>query len=178
MKKNALKQKSLTKQFAVSMLVVFSTLAVQAKTLPSSKQSISPAEVDQVIRLAEKKDIGSYNKKVSIIVTDHGLSTDVSPRYSVYLGFASFAEMGNISANFLVNDQAFKFISASRKSAGIYEIKVIEYRGDGMYEVTQELDATKMFSDEQKLRKDCGADFCDQNLKTSISTKETAKKLP
>jgi len=45
-----------------------------------------------------------------------------------------------------------------------------------MFEVTQTINATKIFSDENILRKKCGDDFCDETLKTSISISEYAKK--
>lgn len=162
----------------VSIALVFSSFSVSAKTLVSnSKLQIEPAKIDQVIRLADKQEAGSNHKKVSIVVSDNGLSTDVSPRYTVYLGFASLAEMGNISANFKVNDNAYQFVSAQRKAAGIYEVKVIEYRSEvGMVEVTQTIDATRMFIDEQKARKTCGSDFCDQVLNTSVEVTEKTKK--
>lgn len=159
----------------LSALLVAS-MSVQAKTVSSTSEGISPAKVDQIIRLVDKRDPGSSHKKVSVVVEDHGMSTDVSPRYTVYLGYASLAEMGNFSVNFKINDQAFQFVSASRKAPGIYEVKVVEYREEGLVEVTQEIDAVKMFADEQKLRNECG-DFCDQPLRSSVTVKETLKKL-
>ncbi len=164
------------KKMILSMLFLVYSFSAQAYEVSSQKHSISPASIDKAITLVDKSG-SPQHKKVNVIVTDSGMSTDVSPRYTVYLGFASMAEMGNISASFKVNDQASKFISASRKSAGIYEVKTIEVRDEGMYEVTQMIDAVKMFSDEQKLRKNCGDDFCDHELKTKIIISETIKKL-
>jgi len=163
----------------VATLIIFvglSSLADASKTINSSTLTLSPSSIDKVIRLVDKDQSGSSHKKLSIIVTDRGMSTDVSPRYTVFLGYASLAEMGNISADFEINNQAYKFISASRKSAGVYQIKTLEYRDEGMFEVTQTINATKIFSDENKLRKNCGGDFCDETLKTSISISEIAKK--
>lgn len=164
------------KKLIVCSLILMSTSGF-AKTVPSSQLQIEPSSIDKVIRLVDKNEAGSSHKKVSIIVEDKGMSTDVSPRYSVYFGYASLAEMGNITADFKINDNAFKFISATRKAPGIYEVKLVEYRDEeGMVEVTQTIDAVKMFSDEEKLRKQCGEDFCDQILKTSVDVKETTKK--
>lgn len=161
--------------FALLLLISVSGFA---KTITSSDEKISAAAIDKVIRLVDKNSPGSSQKKVSIVLEDHGMSTDVSPRYTAYLGFASFAEMGNISADFKISDQIYKFTSASRKSAGVYEIKFTEYRDeDGMIEVTQTINTTKMFSDEQKMRDNCASDFCDGNLKTSVSVSEVIKKL-
>ena len=46
-----------------------------------------------------------------------------------------------------------------------------------MIEVTQTINTTKMFSDEKKMRDNCASDFCDGNLKTSVSVSEVIKKL-
>lgn len=163
------------KHFLISALIFLTALTAQAKTIQSEELNITPSSIDKSIRLVDKDNLGSSHKKLSIIVTDGGMSTDVSPRYSIYLGYASLAEMGNISTDFKISDQAIQFISASRKSAGIYEIKTVEYRDDGMYDVTTTIDATKMFSDEKKAREACGGDFCDLVLKSSISVTESAK---
>lgn len=162
----------------LSALVLVISVSGFAKTITSSDEKISAAAIDKVIRLVDKDSPGSSQKKVSIVVEDHGMSTDVSPRYTAYLGFASLAEMGNISADFKITDQIYKFTSALRKSAGIYEIKFTEYRDEvGMIEVTQTIDTTKMFSDEQKMRVQCDTGFCDGELKTSVSVSEVFKKL-
>lgn len=164
------------KHMLLSALVILSATFAQAKTVNSTDVQISASSIDQVIRLVDKNEPGSSHKKLSIIVEDRGMSTDVSPRYTISLGYASMAEMGNITASFQISDQAFQFISASRKSAGIYEVKTVEYRDDGMYDVTTTIDATKMFVDEKEQRKACGGDFCDQELKTSIELSEKAQK--
>ncbi len=161
----------------LTIIAISLSLSVNAKTINSSKETINPSAIEKIVRLVDKNNESTY-KKLQIVVEDTGLSTDVSPRYKIYLGYASLAEMGNISTNFILNDQAFKFLSAERKSAGVYEIKVVEYRTDvtepGMYIVTQTIDATKVFADEQKIRIACGDDFCDQELNSSIEITETA----
>lgn len=156
------------------MLPAFATAAV---TVPSSDVQLAPSQIEKVIRLVDKKTPGQSHKKLQVVVIDNGMSTDVSPRYTVYLGYASLAEMGNMSVDFKINDQALEFLSASRKSAGIYEIKTTEYRDNGLYEVTQVVDATKMFADENKMRKNCGSDFCDEKLNTSVSVTTTLKQI-
>lgn len=165
------------KHLLLSALVILSTAFAQAGTVKSQDLQIAPSKIDQVIRLVDKNDPGSSHKKLSIIVTDHGMSTDLSPRYSIYLAYASLAEMGNIAVDFKINDQAIQFLAASRKAAGIYEVVTTEYRDDGMYKVTTTIDATKMFSDEKKEREACGGDFCDLKLKTSVSTSEKVEKV-
>ncbi|MGZ3745440.1 MAG: hypothetical protein ACXVB1_06060 [Pseudobdellovibrionaceae bacterium] len=173
--------KSLFLPLIASLCVVNIALADSLQesrlVIHSSNTSIAPSSIDQVIRLVDKEQAGSSQKKLSIVVEDNGMSTDVSPRYTVYLGYANLSEMGSVTADFKINGNAIKFISAIRKAAGIYEVKVQEYREDGMYEVIQEIDTTQMFSDEQKAIKTCGGDFCYRALETSVSVKETAKKL-
>lgn len=162
------------KKIILSVLLAMIVTSVHAKVVPSKNANINASDVDRIFRLVDKKDDGSSHKKLQIVVTDRGMSTDVSPRYSVYLGYASLAEMGNITTNFLVNEDAIDFISARRIAAGIYEIKVLEYREDGMYEVTHEIDTTAMFIEEKRVRSVCGDDFCDQELKTTVSVLETS----
>ncbi|KYG60862.1 hypothetical protein AZI85_10385 [Bdellovibrio bacteriovorus] len=146
----------------------------QARTLSSVEEKINPSSIDQVIRLVDKDSPGSSNLKVSVVVTDYGMSTDVSPRHAIYLTLASLAEMGNIFAEFRITEEAYKFISAQRIAAGIYEVKAQVY-DETFKEVTYTIDATKMFSDERKLRSNCGSAFCDGFLTTTVDVKEVAK---
>nr|BFD62533.1 hypothetical protein BdHM001_12140 [Bdellovibrio sp. HM001] len=165
----------MSKAAILSLCLLLSATAF-AKSVPSQSLQITPSSIDQVVRLVDKKDAGSSAKKVSVIVEDHGLSTDVSPRYTVYLGYSSLAEMGNISADFKVDDQVFEFKSATRKAAGIYEVKVVGFTADGtLTDITHTIDTNQMFIDERKVREACGGDFCDQTLKTSVEVKSSAK---
>ncbi|WP_347357987.1 hypothetical protein [Bdellovibrio sp.] len=165
----------MSKAVILSLSLLLSANAF-AKSVSSESLQIAPSSIDQVVRLVDKKDPGSSAKKVSIVVEDHGLSTDVSPRYTVYLGYASLAEMGNISADFKIDDQVFEFKSATRKAAGIYEIKVVGFTADGaLTDITHTVDTNQMFIDERKARTACGGDFCDQTLKTSVEVKSSAK---
>ena len=164
------------KKIILNLAVILSTVSANAGTVSSAINKIEPSGIDKVIRLVDKNDYKTGHKKVSIVVEDKGMSTDISPRYTVYLGYSSLAEMGNIWADFKINDNVFEFISATRKAPGIYEVKVIEYRDeDGMTEVTQTINANKMFSDEREMLKKCGDGFCDGELKTSIQVTETSK---
>ena len=167
----------MNKMLFISLAIFFSVVS-QAKKIQSEQLNLSPSSIDKTIRLVDKNEPGSSHKKLSIIVTDNGMSTDVSPRYQIYLGYASLAEMGNITVDFKISEDAYQFVSASRKSAGIYEVKTVEYRGDGFYDVTLTIDATKVFSDERSLRQSCGDDFCDQMLKSTIKVTETSQKQP
>lgn len=160
----------------IASVALLASMSSFAGTVASSNVKIAPSEIDQVIKLVDKNDPMYSHKKVSITVTDRGMGTDVSPRFTVLLGFSSMAEMGNISADFKITDEAFSFVSATRKSAGIYEVKTIEIGNDGLEEVTRSIDSTRMFIDEQAARKACNGDFCDQKLKTSVEVKEVSRK--
>ncbi len=160
------------KTFILTTLLSLNTFASAVEIIKSSKETIVPSSIESVISMIPSQP----DKKVQFVVTNHGMSTDVSPRFSVYLGYATLAEMGNINADFEITSQAFDFISATRKSAGHYVVKTKEYGDEGMHNVTYEIDATQMFVDEKKTRKNCGGDFCDVSLETSISVKRTAKK--
>lgn len=152
---------------------LLTSVSVQAKTIASQDKTIPVSSVSQVVQLA-KVERKSVLKTVSVVVTDHGRSTDVSPTSAIYLTFTAFAEMGNISTSFPI-DNVLSFTSAVRKSAGIYEIKAQVYRDEfGMQDITYTIDTNKMFLDEEKMRSACGNDFCDGELKTSIEVKETA----
>lgn len=162
----------------IAALTLSATLS-QARIVNSTETQIAPANVDSVINLVNKIDAGSSQKKLNIVVTDSGMSTDVSPRYTVYLGYASMAEMGNISSTFEITNQGYGPVRAERKAAGIYTVIVTQFIDQvGLAEVTYEVNATQMFVDENKMRNACGGDFCDGNLKSTISVKQlSVKKL-
>lgn len=161
----------------LTALALSVTVSAQAEVIPSTLEKIAPDSVDQLIKLVNKDEPGSSQKKVSIVVTDGGMSTDVSPRYSVYLGLSSLAEMGNLSATVKITDQAFQFLSATRKGPGQYEVKTIEYRAEGLVEVTKQINANQMFADERRDRAACdvGDGFCDGTISTSVTVTETVQ---
>ena len=166
------------KLILIAALTLTATLS-QAKIIPSTEKQINPANVDSIIRLVDKTEVGSSQKKLSIVVTDNGMSTDVSPRNTVYLGYASLAEMGNITSTYEITSQGYGPVRAERKSAGIYTLIVNQFVDQvGFAEVTYEVNATQMFIDENKMRSACGGDFCDENLKSTVSVKQlSVKKL-
>ncbi|WP_413287933.1 hypothetical protein [Bdellovibrio sp. HCB337] len=160
-------------KFVLFTTALMMTVAAHAKSVAPTKEKISPATIDQTIRLADSDD-NVVKKKISIVVVDHGLSTDVSPRYSVYLGYNSMAEMGNLSAAYLITNQAYSNVKAKRTSAGIYEVSYTEYREEqGMVTVTQRIDATAAFSADKKQRANCNEGFCDGYIKADISLTES-----
>lgn len=163
---------------ALSALVTVFSINATATVVFSTPEKISPNSVDQVIRVVDQKSPGSSHLKSSIVVLDSGMSTDVSPRYKVYLTLSSMAEMGNIGATFKITDQAMEVKSVRKISDQIYEVTIVEYR-DQMYDVTLTINASKMFADELQARIDCADDFCDIDvLKTSVYVKETATLTP
>lgn len=162
---------------ALSSLVALVSFSAFGATVPSVVDTTSPAYVDQVIPLVNKQVPGSSHLKASFVVLDNGMSTDVSPRYTVYLTLASFAEMGNLVANFKITDQAFQFKSAKKISDEVYEVSFVEYR-DQMYDVTLTINAKQMFADEAAARLTCGEDFCDQELQSTVEVTEVATAQP
>ena len=166
------------KNILISVVLLVSTIS-QAKIVKSTEAQINPANIDTVIRLVDKNEPGSSQKKLSIVVTDSGMSTDVSPRYTVYLGYASMAEMGNLTSTFEITNLGYGPVKAERKAAGIYTVVVTQILDQvGFAEVTYEVNATQMFIDENKMRAACGGDFCDGVLKSQISVKQlSVKKL-
>ncbi|MBN8538805.1 MAG: hypothetical protein J0L82_00345 [Deltaproteobacteria bacterium] len=161
---------------AVSALVLAFSFSANAAAVSSTSETVAPDSVDQVIRMVDQQVPGSSHLKASVVVLDLGMSTDVSPRYTVYLTLASLAEWGNIGATFKITDQAYQFKSARKISNQVFEVVFVEYR-DQMYDVTITIDAKKLFADEAKARQECGDDFCDIVLQSTVDVKEVATVL-
>lgn len=107
------------------------------------------------------------------------MSTDLSPRYQVYLTYSNLAEMGNMYSTFLISDAALEVVSSKRIDAGIYEVIVKEYRPDqseNIYNATYTINTINMFKAEDAMRKKCGGDFCDGNIEAEISAKVNIQK--
>lgn len=156
-------------------LIIIATLmgsaqVLNAQPMASGKVSIVPSSIHSVINLLAHP---SSEKKLQLIVTDHGPSTDVSPRYSVYLGFATLTEMSHITADFKITDQPISVLGARRLSAGHYELKALELGSKGdLVSAIYAIDATQLFLDERAAQKSCG-EFCDLELQTKISVTRT-----
>lgn len=159
------------KNLVYALIFTLSTTA-QAQVIGSKPERINPAVIDQVIRLVNKSENGS-EKRVQVISTNNGMSTDLSPRGSAYLTYSSTAEMGNIFAVFEITNEVYGDISAIRTAPGIYQVTVLQFRDQiGYARVTYEVNSVQMFIDENNMRKKCGGDFCDGNLKSTITIKE------
>ncbi len=167
--------------FSIFIAATLFSLNVFAAKVPSAEIVLQPSELEKVIRLEEKNDYNTGHEKILIVVSDKGLSTDVSPRYGVYLSYANLAEMGIIRASFSIAN-ALQFVSAKKVKRGVYQVKTIEYRSNGdedsMFKVTYTVDATQVIADEAKQREECAKtnDFCDSLLETSINVTERATK--
>jgi len=160
-----------------SIIVLFSlNLAgtVQAREVKSNPQlTLRPSEISAVIPLVNKVDDTGLQKRLQIVVQDQGMSTDVSPRYKVFLSYASLAEMGNLTADFELSANVFEFLSATRTAPGLYTIKFKELRNGKMLEVTQEVNALQLFIKEKETRTNCGDNFCDLTIKSKILVQES-----
>lgn len=99
--------------FLLSLLTVSNLFAAEVK---SSKEVVSPSRVVELVKLVNKEDI-----KVSILVSDIGGSTDVSPTQELYFTLYVKGEMYNTDATFNLG-AIYKFISAKRISGGVYEV--------------------------------------------------------
>lgn len=156
-------------------MLIFMSLNGKAEVVSSTEENVAPSTVDRIVPLVNKST-GSSAKKLSIVLEDKGMGTGIEPRYVIYLGYASMAEMGNLNMDFKITDQAYKFVSASRKSAGIYEVKTIEYDGDNMMQATYMINAIQMFADEDVFRRQCN-DSCPEKMQSRITVTKTVKKL-
>ncbi|WP_413584348.1 hypothetical protein [Bdellovibrio sp. HCB274] len=164
------------KKIVMFAIALSAAVTSHAAPLAPTKAQISPDDIDQAIRLsATRRD--SALRKITVVVTDSGSSTDVSPRHTIYFTYNSFAEMGNMRATYLVAEDAFADVQATRVSAGIYEVSYIAYRAEqGMVKVTKTIDATEAFIEDKAKRDACGYDFCDAAIEAAIDMKETSKK--
>ncbi|WP_413574714.1 hypothetical protein ACLVWU_10835 [Bdellovibrio sp. HCB290] len=165
------------KKFVMFAIVLATAVTSNAAPLAPTNSQIYPERVDQAIRLTQSRTEGVL-RKVTIVTTDNGMSTDVSPRHSIYLTYNSFAEMGNLSAAYLITDEALSDVQAKRIEAGIYEVSYMAYREEkGMVMVTKTINAIEAFIADKDQREACGIDFCDGDIKASIDVKETSKKV-
>ncbi|WP_413557257.1 hypothetical protein [Bdellovibrio sp. HCB209] len=162
------------KTIGLFAVIMSAAMTVQAKQVAPTSSKISPATIDQAIRLAEATSKEGVTKKITIVTTDNGKSTDVSPRYTVYLGYNSMAEMGNISAAYLIAEDAYSNVTAKRLAPGIYQVQYKAYRDEaGMVNVTKVIDANEAFINDNEIRKACADDFCDGTIKAAVDVQES-----
>lgn len=165
---------SLLKVLTTTTAILFA-INSPAKVIASSPKSISISAIDQVVKLVDKQATNGSRKRLSIVVEELGMGTDVSPNTKIYLGYSSSTEMLNLSADFLLSKSVLKFHSAQRVGAGKYKVEVTEYRSyefeSRLVDVTYLINATQMFIDEES-RRNSSEDFNGSLLKTSIIVTE------
>lgn len=152
----------------LAAVLTFSTSSF-AYTLKSENAEVSVARVHSVVNLLTKQEGNGQNLVVNVVVQAYGGSTDVSPTQAVYLTMFAKGEMSDTDATFKLAD-VWKFKSAKRVSAGIYEVAATVITDEGNFEdVTFVIDGKKASSEVQK----CGFD-CD-STKFSTSVEVTVK---
>lgn len=154
------------------LLMLLGSFSAQAGEVASSEVTIVPSTISEVKHFPVLSEPGSSESRFSIVVAEGGMSTDVYPRYSLYLGFASYAEMGNISTNFELG-RFLDITEIKKKAPGIFEVKAVKVTERDMPSVTLTIDATQVLADEENLRKSCDMDFCDKELSSKVKVTET-----
>lgn len=147
----------------LAAVLTFSTSSF-AYTLKSEDAQLSASRVHSVVNLLNKKEGNGQNLVVNVVVQAYGGSTDVSPTQAVYLTMFAKGEESDTDATFKLAD-VWKFKSAKRVSAGIYEIAATIITDEGSFaDVTFVIDGKKASSEIQK------CDFyCDStNFSTSV----------
>jgi hypothetical protein len=92
--------------------------------------TVDAAGVEKVVTVGVGvNDQTEYRHK--IIVVDHGLSTDLSPRYGIYYAYQMVSEMANPSVMYNIGN-VMDYSSIKRESAGVYSIvvKTLDYQDD------------------------------------------------
>ena len=135
------------KMFIIALLTT--TVAVSASTLRSIKESeakinIATIKDSIVLEKDEESDI-----EVRIVTSYLGQSTDVSPRYQVFIIFYHGGEMNNTKTAFNLG-RYWEFLSAKRKGRGLYEINVAKI-GTTLETITLVVDMKQVFIDDANL---------------------------
>ncbi len=157
----------MTKLLLLFSLVTAVSISAQAATVNSADVTVTVARVVKVVPLVEKDGL-----QVSVVVQDHGGSTDVSPTQTVYLTLYAKGEMFSTDATFKIAD-VLSVTSTKRVSGGVYEVKAMTYDND-MAETTYTIDATKAVTAIQAV--DCGGDFdCEASSKFTASVEVSVR---
>lgn len=168
------------KNLIVLIVVALTSITASAASINPTNVKLSPDSISDLIHLAKSERDGVF-KNVSLVITDNGMSTDVSPRHEVYLTYTSFAEMGNLSATYLIDELVFGEITAKRISAGVYEVTytgVPSTQDLTLVTITKTIDTTAAFIDDANQRKQCSLnhDFCDGKINAKIKVTTTISK--
>jgi hypothetical protein len=94
----------------------------------SEDKKIDISRVEKQITLVQKQK-GDSDLRVSLVVTDNGGSTDVSPLSALYLTMHNESEMQGANSTHLIS-YINKLVSHKRVKAGVYEVIVTNYDYD------------------------------------------------
>jgi hypothetical protein len=130
--------------FAVSALA--STQRIQSLKEKEANFDVSRVASSTVLGENKEKDI-----KVRLVALDLGLSTDVSPRYALYLTFFHASDSMNSRTAFYLGE-VFDVVSTSRKSAGIYQISArVPSEETTIKAATLTVDTNEVWADDARL---------------------------
>ncbi|MBY0416236.1 MAG: hypothetical protein K2Q18_18830 [Bdellovibrionales bacterium] len=107
------------KNLIITAVVLFSSLGLMAKEVPSSKNNVNVARVVEIVKLVNKSDI-----QVNVVVSDIGGSTDVSPTQLLFFNIYSKGEIFSTDASFAIGP-IYSLVSAKRLSGGVYELQIV-----------------------------------------------------
>lgn len=139
----------------------------------ASSYSISAENIDQVIYLINHFEGLNPHIKITVLIEDRGIQASSTQRYAVYLNYLSTDEKANISGSFLITDKAYEFIYVKKFTRGNYEIKVAEHDSNGnLLHIIYDIDAIKIFIQEEFLRSQCEFDFCTEKMRGPIRIKK------
>ncbi|MNJ92733.1 hypothetical protein D3C87_104070 [compost metagenome] len=155
-------------KLALGFIAIMASVSAHAATISSSTESVAPSSISQISLLET-----TNNEKVQLIISDRGMSTDIVPRYTVHLGYSSLNKVGNITADFKLTDRVYQYASSRRLSPGRYEVILIEVREGIPMKVNLVINFNQVYTDEKNMRQQCGDNFCDKILDTTISVTET-----
>lgn len=161
----------------LALCLTATTLVAQpAKRITSSDMRVSPTRITKTFSMAKRDGL-----TVTISVIDHGGSTDVSPTEQAVLTIYLKGELYNVDAAFDLG-MFFDVQSATRREAGVYEIRAISVEPDptfgAMNLVTLRVDARQATVDARAVR--CDELDCDaaERFRTAITVTRQVSALP
>ena len=161
-------------------LMVGATIAVAAPRsiagLPAGEPRVDLSTIEHQTTFVQTEREG-VTVRVGLVMVDHGGSTDVSPKGSLYLTLFAESEMRDNTALYRLTD-ANQLVSAERKAPGIYEVVLKRYDLDQVLKagveptVRMEVDARQATVDLRAMR---GVEeFTTGRVTTTIKVQEQA----
>jgi len=114
---------SLLAVLAGSTLALATPRAIEALPADASRVDLATIEHQQTFVETTRDEV---SVRVGLVMVDHGGSTDVSPRASLYLTLFAESEMRGHTGLYRLTDLN-RLVSAERMSAGMYEIVLQRY---------------------------------------------------